>query len=65
MMGRADTPVRRAVQLRDRKVLNNLPIVYVLTVVGVNGKGEQQTYGLFVGDDPEVFDHAAKLSAGG
>lgn len=62
MMGRADTPVRRVFNYAIERFLKSLPIVYVLTVVGVNGKGEQQTYGLFVGDDPEVFDHAAKLS---
>ena len=62
MMGRADTPVRRVFNYATERFLKSLPIVYVLTVVGVNGKGEQQTYGLFVGDDPEVFDHAAKLS---
>jgi hypothetical protein len=28
----------------------------------VNNKGEQQTYGLFVGDDVEVFNVAAELS---
>ena len=62
MMGRADTPVRRVFNYATEKYLKDLPIVYVLTVVGVNEKGEQQTYGLFVGDDPEVFDHAARLS---
>ncbi|MEN6589300.1 MAG: lactate racemase domain-containing protein [Proteiniphilum sp.] len=62
MMGRADTPVRRVFNYATEKYLKNLPIVYVLTVVGINGKGEQQTYGLFVGDDPDVFDRAAKLS---
>ncbi|MEN6324064.1 MAG: lactate racemase domain-containing protein [Proteiniphilum sp.] len=62
MMGRADTPVRRVFNYATEKFLKNLPIVYVLTVVGVNEKGEQQTYGLFVGDDLEVFDRAAKLS---
>jgi nickel-dependent lactate racemase len=30
--------------------------------VGVNKEGEQQTYGLFVGDDLSVFDLAARLS---
>lgn len=62
MMGRADTPVRRVFNYATEKYLKNLPIVYVLTVVGVNEKGEQQTYGLFVGDGTEVFDRAAKLS---
>lgn len=62
MMGRADTPVRRVFNYATEKYLKNLPIVYVLTVVGVNPEGEQQTYGLFVGDDLEVFDRAAQLS---
>lgn len=62
MMGKADTPVRRVFNYATEQYLKDLPIVYVLTVVGVNGRGEQQTYGLFVGDDLEVFDRAAKLS---
>jgi len=62
MMGRADTPVRRVFNYATDHFAAQLPIVYVLTVVGVNSCGEQQTYGLFVGDDLEVFDSAARLS---
>ncbi len=62
MMGRADTPVRRVFNYASQHFLDRLPIVYVLTVVGVNQAGDQQTYGLFVGDDFSVFDLAAKLS---
>lgn len=62
MMGRADTPVRRVFNYATENFLKELPIVYVLTVVGINEKGEEQTYGLFVGNDLEVFEHAAKLS---
>lgn len=62
MMGRSDTPVRRVFNYATDKFLKEMPIVYVLTVVGVNEKGEQQTYGLFVGDSIEVFDRASKLS---
>ena len=62
MMGRADTPVRRVFNYATDHFAQHLPIVYVLTVVGLNKAGEQQTYGLFVGDDFEVFDRAAKLS---
>ncbi|MDD4776695.1 MAG: lactate racemase domain-containing protein [Fermentimonas sp.] len=62
MMGRTDTPVRRVFNYATEKYLTGLPIVYVLTVVGVNEKGVEQTYGLFVGDDLEVFDRASKLS---
>ena len=62
MMGRSDTPVRKVFNYASDRFLNELPIVYVLTVVGINGKGEQQVYGLYVGDDIEVFDLASKLS---
>ena len=62
MMGRADTPVRKVFNYASDKYLKDLPIIYVLTVVGVNKKGEQQIYGLYIGDDIEVFDLAAKLS---
>ena len=62
MMGRADTPVRKLFNYASENFAKHLPIVYVLTVVGVNREGKQQTYGLFVGDDFDVFDLAAKLS---
>ena len=62
MMGLSDTPVRRVFNYASDAYLKEMPILYVLTVVGVNERGEQQTYGLFVGDDIEVFDRAAKLS---
>ncbi len=62
MMGRTDTPVRKLFNYASKKFANQLPIVYVLTVVGINKQGKQQTYGLFVGDDVDVFDEAAKLS---
>ena len=62
MMGRSDTPVRRVFNYATEKFLRGMPILYVLTVVGVNEKGEQQTHGLFVGDDIDVSDRASKLS---
>ncbi len=62
MMGRADTPVRKVFNYASTHFSSHLPIVYVQTVVGVNKQGKLQTYGLFIGDDFEVFDKAAKLS---
>lgn len=62
MMGRADTPVRKIFNYASENFSNHLPIVYVQTVVGLNKDGDLQTYGLFIGDDFEVFDKAAKLS---
>jgi nickel-dependent lactate racemase len=62
MMGRADTPVRKIFNYASQHFSSHLPIVYVQTVVGLNEDGKLQTYGLYIGDDFEVFDKAAKLS---
>ena len=62
MMGRADTPVRKIFNYASEHFASHLPIVYIQTVVGVNNQGKLQTYGLFIGDDFEVFDKAARLS---
>ncbi len=62
MMGRADTPVRKIFNYASDNFSADMPILYILTVVGLNKQGKQQTYGLFIGDSFEVFDKAAKLS---
>ncbi|MBI5382113.1 MAG: D-mannonate epimerase [Opitutae bacterium] len=63
MMGRADTPVRRILNYAGEKFTAHLPIVYVHTVVGRDATdGQLKVRGLFVGDDAEVFNQAAKLS---
>lgn len=62
MMGRAETPVRKVFNYASENFARQLPIVYVQTVVGLNRDGRLQTYGLFIGDDFEVFNKAAKLS---
>lgn len=63
MMGHADTPVRRIFNYASEHFTNELPIVYVQTVVGLDkSDGKVKTRGLYIGDDFEVFDKAAKLS---
>jgi len=63
MMGHADTPVRKIFNYASEHFSNHLPIVYVQTVVGLDkSDGRVKCRGLFVGDDYEVFDKAAKLS---
>lgn len=62
MMGRANTPVRKLFNYATEHFAQNLPIVYVQTVVGVDGEGKLATRGLFIGDDFEVFTKAAELS---
>jgi len=62
MMGRAETPVRKIFNYATDHFAKHLPIVYVQTVVGVDGEGKLVTRGLFIGDDFEVFTKAAELS---
>jgi nickel-dependent lactate racemase len=63
MMGHADTPVRRIFNYASENFTNHLPIVYVQTVVGLDKTdGIIKTRGLFIGDDFEVFDKAARLA---
>ncbi len=63
MMGHADTPVRRIFNYASENFTQHLPIVYVQTVVGLDkSDGKIKTRGLFIGNDFEVFDKAAKLA---
>lgn len=62
IMGRADSPVRRVLNYAARKFLSHLPIVYVLTVVGISAEGKTAVRGLFIGDDDECFYQASELS---
>lgn len=62
MMGRADTPVRRVLNYASDNFAQNLPIVYIQTVIGKNEKNELVIRGLFIGDDYECFKLAADLS---
>ena len=62
IMGRADTPVRRVLNLAADKFLKHLPIVYAHTVVGMKPDGSLAVRGLFIGDDVECFERAAELS---
>ncbi|CAN0349873.1 unnamed protein product, partial [Ectocarpus sp. 8 AP-2014] len=63
MMGRADNPLRRILNRAADDFLQTLPLVYILTVIGPAGNsGGLALRGLFIGDDEECFNAAAKLS---
>jgi len=62
IMGRADNPVRNVLNYASDKFLRNVPIVYVLTVIGRKADGTLAVCGLFIGDDVECFHRAAELS---
>lgn len=63
LMGINDTPVRKLFNYGAKTFLNDLPILYVLTVMAKNQEsGKMDMKGLFVGDDDATFDAAVKLS---
>jgi nickel-dependent lactate racemase len=62
IMGRAENPVRCVLNYASDHFLRQIPIVYVLTVVGDSGNGRLALRGLFIGDDIECFYRAAELS---
>jgi len=62
LMGKADNPVRGMLNYATRNFIPDLPVIYILTVIGYDEAGELVIRGLFIGDDPEVFYTAAKLS---
>ncbi len=62
IMGRADNPVRAVLNYASDHFAQQLPIVYVLTVVGKNSEGELALRGLYIGDDADCFSQAAALA---
>lgn len=64
MMGRADTPVRRVLNYATDHFLSDLPILWVLTVVGRDpaGAGGLRVRGLFIGEGYTCFEQAAALA---
>jgi hypothetical protein len=62
IMGRAENPVRNVLNYASDHFLKDLPIVYVLTVIGREADDRLAVRGLFIGDDAECFHRAAELS---
>lgn len=62
MMGRADTPVRKVLNYASENFAQDLPIIYVLTVVAKDENNNLVLRGLYIGDDYECFEKAAELS---
>ncbi len=62
IMGRAENPVRAVLNYASDRFLGNIPIVYVLTVVGLAADGGLAVRGIYIGDDAECFHLASDLS---
>ncbi len=63
IMGRADTPVRHLLNEALDRFCSDLPVVFVLTVIGrEKTSGELVVRGLYIGDHHDCFEAAAELS---
>jgi nickel-dependent lactate racemase len=62
IMGRADTPVRKVLNYASDNYAKELPIIYILTVIGKDDNNKLVMRGLFIGDDYECFKLASELS---
>ena len=61
IMGRALSPVRKVLNYASEHFTADMPIIYLQTVIAEGDDGLQMR-GLYIGDDFECFDKAAKLS---
>ena len=63
IMGRADSPVRSVLNFAVRNFLKEIPVLHVITVIGMDDlDGSLKVRGLFIGDDDECYRKAAALS---
>lgn len=63
IMGRADTPVRRALNTGfDRYIRPELNVQFILTVIGPDEQFNNVMRGLYIGDDDATFEAAGELS---
>lgn len=61
IMGRDNSPVRKALDYAEKAFIKDLPLMYVLTVT-TQIKGKTNIDGLFIGRRREIFEEAVKLS---
>ena len=62
IMGRADTPVRKVLNYASDNFAQDLPIIYILTVIGKDEANNNVLKGFYIGDDYECFEMASQLS---
>lgn len=63
IMGRCDTPLRRILNQAQDRFCQDMPLMFVLTVVESLDNGEKVVRGLFVGNSHDVFFEAGALAA--
>jgi len=63
IMGRDFSPVRKVFDYAEENFINDVPLMYVLTVTTQVG-GKVTLHGLFIGRNRKLFEEAVKLSQG-
>jgi nickel-dependent lactate racemase len=61
IMGRDNTPVRKVFDYAEQNFINNIPLMYVLTVTTAR-EGKVSIHGLYIGRERMLFEEAVKLS---
>lgn len=61
IMGRDATPVRKVFDYAEENFIQNIPLLYVLTVTTAK-EGNASIHGLFIGRQRRLFEEAVKLS---
>lgn len=61
VMGRDHSPVRRVFDYAEQHFIQNIPLLYILTVTTQSGDGIN-LHGLFIGRERTVFEQAVALS---
>ncbi len=62
IMGRADNPVRYIVDEAYEQFGENLPVVFIQTVIGTESSGELAMKGLYISKDRTAFVQASELA---
>ncbi|MFX0122203.1 MAG: lactate racemase domain-containing protein [Candidatus Hodarchaeota archaeon] len=62
MMGKIDNPVRDLFNYAESNFLDQIPILYILTVLSTDNSGSVKLKGIYAGDNCHSFEKAAKLS---
>ncbi|MGB9682584.1 MAG: lactate racemase domain-containing protein [bacterium] len=61
ILGRIDNPVRKVLDYAEENLLNEIPILYILTVTTQVGNSAN-LWGIFIGGGRKTFEEAARLS---
>lgn len=62
MMGKIENPVRNLFNYAESNFFEEIPLLYILTVLTADNSGDMKLKGLYTGNNSRSFEEAAKLS---